>query len=787
MPRKRTRKPGVEWVGGTLPTSLRDRQDPSSTDSPAWTVWFQPSGNKILTQLLHPASETEGTLARLLRQALESPEHLAARRPDRVRIADAELVREIERVLGGGVPVEVGPTPELDEVRDLMVQLFDKQEDDAGYLDEYDLDPADVRELFEAAIDLRQDEPWSIVAEDQPIRFDAPALGVQGAWVLLGSSERYGDGLVIFRSERGFASFVEAADRLDDECLQLTLQLPEDVSMRRLHEAVEQGWPFDPEVDLYPLAHRLGRNGVPIPLRRQDLRILAACATTIGTFVRRSAWAFDRAADEPVSAPVGTPSKLEVRFTYPADVAVAPASATVPAAPVHTFPKVGRNDPCPCGSGRKYKKCHMQADQANRELADNARDRDAQLTFAVIDHARKRTPAAVERALDRFAQGDAMLSFAASHVAYDLFFDGETAASRFLREQGGRLAGEDRAWIEARAAAWPSVWEVLRADPGRGLQLRDLLTQETRYVTEASASRMLVVHDTILSHVVEHRGEAFLCGTHPRLLPPATGRDLVRRARGRLRRPKGPVPIERLQEDGFAAYLAGRWEASVRRLERASPLPEKLVNSSGDPFVLAVDRYDHDSADEVERRLSAAMELSGGDPTDEGRVFAVLDPGPRAAAEERPILAYLVLTDRKLRVDTTSVERADAMRARIEQACGDLVRHRIRDLTDPLSPRVLAGARARARAERDPGPPRQSDPAIAEAVRDHRHRHYALWIDESIPALGGRTPRQAVRSAEGRAAVDALLRDMENMEARSSPGTAFDFGVVRRELGLEPH
>ena len=22
------------------------------------------------------------------------------------------------------------------------------------------------------------------------------------------------------------------------------------------------------------------------------------------------------------------------------------------------FPKVGRNDPCPCGSGKKYKHCH---------------------------------------------------------------------------------------------------------------------------------------------------------------------------------------------------------------------------------------------------------------------------------------------------------------------------------------------------------------------------------------------------------------------------------------------
>ncbi len=24
---------------------------------------------------------------------------------------------------------------------------------------------------------------------------------------------------------------------------------------------------------------------------------------------------------------------------------------------VHTTPKVGRNDPCPCGSGKKHKKC----------------------------------------------------------------------------------------------------------------------------------------------------------------------------------------------------------------------------------------------------------------------------------------------------------------------------------------------------------------------------------------------------------------------------------------------
>jgi preprotein translocase subunit SecA len=33
-------------------------------------------------------------------------------------------------------------------------------------------------------------------------------------------------------------------------------------------------------------------------------------------------------------------------------------SANMPEATVQVGPKVGRNDPCPCGSGKKYKACH---------------------------------------------------------------------------------------------------------------------------------------------------------------------------------------------------------------------------------------------------------------------------------------------------------------------------------------------------------------------------------------------------------------------------------------------
>lgn len=45
--------------------------------------------------------------------------------------------------------------------------------------------------------------------------------------------------------------------------------------------------------------------------------------------------------------------------------------------------KTGRNDECPCGSGKKYKKCHLEADEkaqssamakTNAEAAANAKD-----------------------------------------------------------------------------------------------------------------------------------------------------------------------------------------------------------------------------------------------------------------------------------------------------------------------------------------------------------------------------------------------------------------------------
>jgi hypothetical protein len=93
-----------------------------------------------------------------------------------------------------------------------------------------------------------------------------------------------------------------------------------------------------------------------------------------------------------------------------------------------------------------------------------------------------------------------------------------------------------------------------------------------------------------------------------------------------------------------------------------------------------------------------------------------------------------------------------------------------------------------------------NEPRAAEPVRDEippevRHKliseymeqHTAKWPDMALPALDGKTPRQAVKTAAGRLKVSALLRDFENIEGhkRQTGEPYCDVARLRAELGLK--
>ena len=65
--------------------------------------------------------------------------------------------------------------------------------------------------------------------------------------------------------------------------------------------------------------------------------------------------------------------------------------------------------------------------------------------------------------------------------------------------------------------------------------------------------------------------------------------------------------------------------------------------------------------------------------------------------------------------------------------------------------------------------------------------HYRRTLDDPIPALGNRSPRQAAKTAKGRDKVVAWLKMLENASGRQElgdPMASYDFTWMWEELGV---
>ena len=178
----------------------------------------------------------------------------------------------------------------------------------------------------------------------------------------------------------------------------------------------------------------------------------------------------------------------------------------------------------------------------------------------------------------------------------------------------------------------------------------------------------------------------------------------------------------------------------------------------------------------VEARV-AALDGAERDETIEDRTeYAFLRPqDPPHPDGEQTVIGHVTVEPTALRLETNSVARADALCGRIETACGTRIRHRAREHTDP---------QALLKDRKEPPPPPAPGSPEARAVAEFKRRHYARWLDQPLPALQGRTPRDAARTATGRAELELVFKQMEHME-NHAPGDAFDFSPLRRELRLD--
>lgn len=81
----------------------------------------------------------------------------------------------------------------------------------------------------------------------------------------------------------------------------------------------------------------------------------------------------------------------------------------------------------------------------------------------------------------------------------------------------------------------------------------------------------------------------------------------------------------------------------------------------------------------------------------------------------------------------------------------------------------------------------QEWPLAQELVNQVLEQYYRRWVDLSVPAFSGKTPREMCRTPEGRQKVERLLRDLERLEEerRDRGEPYFDFDNVRSLLGIK--
>jgi hypothetical protein len=778
-------------VGGcfTPPFYFTEREQPYRA---RMTLWLElPAGMVVGTELAGPEPGA-GSLRRALTKAMRNPLIGSPRRPSRIRLADASLVPEIRAELGPHVPIEVAPTPELDELFAELLETMPGGDEEESYLEGGRIPPALVEFLFQCAARLHAAAPWKTATDDQVLRLEIPELGVEGACVAIIGALGESIGLLIFPSLAAYDAFAAVADgpfpdpmRVDlgTELLALEFERGAALPTPMRREAALYRWPIA-DASAYPRVLARERDGVCRPLVPRDVQIAAVCASAVASLYLRHREAFETEDMPPLcesytdehaygaTATLTAPYEAFDLFGEPD-----PARAQPPTA-VRAAPRPSRNAPCPCGSGKKYKKCHLAIDEvedAPRQRAQALHELDARLVRAIGEFAASRYGDRFLGSCDDLVAAEGGLQLSVPFALYVLRIEGETVLDRYLAERRKRLTGEERAWLAAQRAAWLSVWEVIEVIPGEGMILRDLLSNEQRQVRDASASRTLVARDALLGRVVGDAGSALLCGLHPHSLRPTSAADLVERARKRLRLRRA-VPVDRLRDEGFSRYLIARWEEQVAKAAERAAIPPELTNTDGDALILTTDHFDFDSTARgaVIKRLAelegAAPEITGAPSSS----FVFTRPGNRLhKGWDNTVIGHARLSKVGLHLETNSLQRAEALRRRVDGACGDLIRYRAREHSDPLSDKAAERAQPPAAA-----------PGDERLLLDFKERYYLDWLDQPVPALGGKTPREAAQSTDGRASLDGLLKDLENREARGDRSTAYDVSRLRRELGL---
>jgi len=480
--------------------------------------------------------------------------------------------------------------------------------------------------------------------------------------------------------------------------------------------------------------------------------------------------------------------------------------------------KPGRNDPCPCGSGKKYKHCCLAAATTESESPQ-------ELTWRRVRRAAEGFPAtmtrfvedmygfdAVDEAWEEFTLWeDAEYDTESPHLPVFLpwFFHhwmpdpledttvlDESLHNRpptavFLERRSARLDPLHRRFLQACLDTPLSFYELKHCDPGRGFLAHDIFTGEEHDVLERSASRFLQTGDILYGQLVAIDGVVMMEACAPCPIPPIRKIDVLE-LRSRL------MPGENRLAREPARELLRAWDVELRELyielaeEVLYPPPVEVHNTDGEFVVPLRVTFDIDSA---QLAFESLNHLALADPEDDLLDLAERDadgvlarvqlewkkPGNELHASwNSTILGHLEITSGQLTANVNSTERAEAFRKIVEETLGEHARYRGTELVEQVET-----SPAEDRAQMEEHARLAGLPEVRAALDNMLRSHYDSWVTQKLPALGDRSPLEVAQNADGREKVEALVTQIERDGYRMNPPVdGAIFRRLRERLGL---
>lgn len=477
----------------------------------------------------------------------------------------------------------------------------------------------------------------------------------------------------------------------------------------------------------------------------------------------------------------------------------------------------GRNDPCPCGSGRKYKHCCLRANDASDFLWRQVRAAEGRLVPELLQLALKEFGAPfISAALDEFFlwegvpegydQTEEFSSFFVPWFVYEFVDDPNdpervanapdaSLATFYLRSHGDRLSATERAFLTSASMSPLNFYAVASVVAGREIALHNVLTGRDVVVWERSASQTVQSGALLFTRVVTVGDISVMSGCAPLIIPPRwhhTILDFRERFAAGKSRMLTPETVRDLDVELRDLYFYIEDEVWNPRL------PE-LRNTDGDKLVLTTLTYrlgcSPASAFERLRPLAGASDddnarlLSDATMNAAGELEAVSLPwskrGNRLHKDwDNTTLGTMEIDGDRLEVHINSERRSTRIEREIAKRLGDdaVLDRKVADPVEKLLAERKNDPRdALADAKQDR---LQQQPEVQEYMRHMGERHWDAWLDTRLPALGNRTPRQAARTPEGRERLEAVLAEFAWAAERTPNAMSPNVPALRARLGL---